>query len=138
MHCDFAFWVGGTRENIDDIPELERLPGAAGIKVFMGSSTGYLLVEDDAGARRDPRPRRAAAPPSIPRTSRMLRERKDLRVPGDPRSHPVWRDRGGAELHPTVSSTSPRRAARASMCCTSRPPRRWRSWRSTRTWRASR
>ncbi|MBN9024705.1 MAG: amidohydrolase family protein, partial [Rhizobiales bacterium] len=32
MHCDFAFWVGGTRENVDDIPELERLPGGAGIK----------------------------------------------------------------------------------------------------------
>src|SRR4051812_22149785 len=52
MHCDHAFWVGGTVENVDDIPELERLPGAAGIKVFMGSSTGDLLVADDAGVRR--------------------------------------------------------------------------------------
>ena len=49
MHCDFAFWVGGTHENAKDIPELERLPGSAGIKVFMGSSTGSLLVEDDRG-----------------------------------------------------------------------------------------
>jgi len=32
MHCDFAFYVGGTRENVKDIPELERLPAAAGIK----------------------------------------------------------------------------------------------------------
>ena len=32
-----------------NIAELERLPGAAGIKVFMGSSTGSLLVADDAG-----------------------------------------------------------------------------------------
>ena len=37
MHCDFAFWVGGTHENAADVAELERLPGAAGIKVFMGS-----------------------------------------------------------------------------------------------------
>src|SRR6202023_2883068 len=44
MHCDFAFWVGGTHDNARDIPELERLPGAAGIKVFMGSSSGSLLV----------------------------------------------------------------------------------------------
>src|ERR687889_553618 len=51
MHCDFAFWVGGTHENVNDLPELERLPGAAGIKVFMGSSTGSLLVEDDEGLR---------------------------------------------------------------------------------------
>src|SRR6478735_1808019 len=49
MHCDFAFWVGGTHENASHVPELERLPGAAGIKVFVGSSTGSLLVEDDAG-----------------------------------------------------------------------------------------
>src|SRR5881394_1363544 len=33
MFCDFAFYVGGTRENIADIPELERLEGSAGIKV---------------------------------------------------------------------------------------------------------
>ncbi len=91
MHCDFAFWVGGTHENADIIPELERLPGAAGIKVFMGSSTGDLLVEDDVGLRAIlSRTRRRAAfhAEDEPR----LRERMGLRVPGDPASHPVWRD----------------------------------------------
>src|ERR1700720_3914983 len=44
MHCDFAFYVGGTRDNTRDLPELERLPGCAGVKVFVGSSTGSLLV----------------------------------------------------------------------------------------------
>src|SRR5262249_45015855 len=39
MHCDFAFFMGGTRENTKDLAELERLPGCAGVKVFMGSST---------------------------------------------------------------------------------------------------
>jgi dihydroorotase len=90
MHCDFAFWVGGTHENIADIPELERLPGAAGIKVFMGSSTGSLLVEDDEGVARILRQtRRRAAFHS--EDEAMLRERKSLRVEGDPGSHPVWR-----------------------------------------------
>src|SRR5262249_44357138 len=51
MHCDFAFFVGGTRANTKELPDLERLPGCAGVKVFMGSSTGSLLVEDDAGVR---------------------------------------------------------------------------------------
>src|SRR4051812_14716701 len=51
MHCDFAFFVGGTRENTAELPELERLPGCAGVKVFIGSSTGALLVEDDEGLR---------------------------------------------------------------------------------------
>ena len=33
MYCDFAFYVGGTRENVADIPRLERLEASAGIKV---------------------------------------------------------------------------------------------------------
>src|SRR5690348_6765426 len=32
MHCDFAFYVGATRENTRDLVELERLPGACGVK----------------------------------------------------------------------------------------------------------
>jgi dihydroorotase len=91
MHCDFAFWVGGTHDNARDIPELERLPGAAGIKVFMGSSTGSLLVADDAGvASILSQTRRRAAFHS--EDEFRLEERKDLRVANDPSSHPVWRD----------------------------------------------
>ncbi|WP_264047320.1 dihydroorotase [Methylobacterium flocculans] len=90
MHCDFAFWVGGTHENAALVPELERLPGAAGIKVFVGSSTGSLLVEDDAGVTEIlKRTRRRAA--FHAEDEPMLRARKDLRVAGDPSSHPVWR-----------------------------------------------
>jgi dihydroorotase len=91
MHCDFAFWVGGTRENAKDVGELERLPGAAGIKVFMGSSTGDLLVEDDEGVASILRnTRRRAAFHS--EDEFRLRERLGERVEGDPSSHPVWRD----------------------------------------------
>jgi dihydroorotase len=91
MYCDFAFYVGGTRENIDDIPDLEQLEGSAGIKVFMGASTGNLLVEDEASLDR-----------IIARISRRaafhaedearLKERMHLRKPGDASSHPIWRD----------------------------------------------
>src|SRR5690349_399636 len=49
MHCDHAFYVGGTHENAKHLGELERLPGCCGVKVFMGASTGTLLVQDDAG-----------------------------------------------------------------------------------------
>ena len=91
MHCDFAFWVGGTRENAKDVGELERLPGAAGIKVFMGSSTGNLLVEDDEGVASILRnTRRRAAFHS--EDEFRLRERLGERIDGDPSSHPVWRD----------------------------------------------
>ena len=99
MHCDFAFWVGGTRENAAHVAELERLPGAAGIKVFMGSSTGSLLVADDAGVASILRnTRRRAAFHS--EDEFRLEERKPLRVPADPSSHPIWRD-AEAALHCT-------------------------------------
>ncbi|TIM49788.1 MAG: dihydroorotase, partial [Mesorhizobium sp.] len=91
MHCDFAFWVGGTRENAEDAGDLERLPGAAGIKVFMGSSTGDLLVEDDEGvASILKNTRRRAAFHS--EDEFRLRERLGERIDGDPSSHPMWRD----------------------------------------------
>ena len=74
-----------------DLAELERLPGACGVKVFMGSSTGSLLVEDDEGVRNILKViRRRAAFHS--EDEYRLRERMHLRVEGDPRSHPVWRD----------------------------------------------
>lgn len=91
MHCDFAFYVGATRENTRDLGELERLPGAAGVKVFMGASTGSLLIEDDEGVRAVLKAinRRAAFHSE---DEYRLRERMNLRVENDPRSHPVWRD----------------------------------------------
>ena len=91
MHCDFAFWVGGTHGNAAHVAELERLPGAAGIKVFMGSSTGSLLVADDEGvAAILANVRRRAAFHS--EDEFRLEGRKPLRVAGDASSHHVWRD----------------------------------------------
>src|SRR5271165_2437135 len=91
MHCDFAFWVGGAHDNVGSLAELERLPGGAGIKVFMGSSTGKLLVADDAGVLAILKAiRRRAAFHS--EDEARLNERKPLRVANDPSSHPVWRD----------------------------------------------
>src|SRR5262249_358341 len=50
--CDHAFFVGAAAENLDTLGHLERLPGCAGVKIFMGSSTGTLLVADDDSLRR--------------------------------------------------------------------------------------
>ncbi|MDP3401624.1 MAG: amidohydrolase family protein, partial [Brevundimonas sp.] len=51
MWTDHAFYIGGTHENAAYLDELERLPGCCGVKVFMGASTGTLLVADDDGVR---------------------------------------------------------------------------------------
>jgi dihydroorotase len=97
MLCDFAFFVGGTRENIDHIPELERLEGSAGIKVFMGSSTGNLLV-DDANSLDKIIAKLSRRASFHAEDEDRLKARMNLRVPGDPSSHPVWRDEEAALL----------------------------------------
>ena len=91
MACDFAFWVGGTADTIADIPDLEQLPGTAGIKVFAGSSTGDLLVEDEAAlaAILSLASRRVAFHSE---SEARLRQRKSMQQQGNPASHSVWRD----------------------------------------------
>lgn len=91
MYSDFAFFVGATRDNVDELGELELLPGAAGVKVFAGSSTGDLLVDDEETlARILASIRRRAAFHS--EDEARLKERMPLQVEGDPSSHSVWRD----------------------------------------------
>jgi dihydroorotase len=91
MHCDFAFFVGATHDNVGELAELERLPGAAGVKAFLGSSTGDLLIDDEATLAR--------ILASISRRASFhaedearLRERVPLQRAGDPSSHHHWRD----------------------------------------------
>jgi dihydroorotase len=97
MYCDFAFYMGGTRENAHLLGEFEKLPGCAGIKVFMGSSTGELLVEDDEGVASilANTCRRAAFHSE---DEYRLRQREGEQVAGDPSSHPVWRDAEAARI----------------------------------------
>ena len=100
MFCDFAFYVGGTRENIADIPMLERQEGSAGIKVFMGSSTGNLLVDDESSLDKIVAALRRRAAFHAEDEAR-LKSRLGERVPGSPASHPVWRDVEAAMLATT-------------------------------------
>jgi dihydroorotase len=91
MWTDHAFYVGGTHENADHLAELERLPGCCGVKVFMGASTGTLLVADDDGVRKVlSTVRRRATFHS--EDEYRLAERRPLARPGDWTSHTDVRD----------------------------------------------
>jgi dihydroorotase len=97
MWCDHAFYVGATADNAEKLGELEREPGCAGVKIFMGASTGNLLVAGDSDLRRvlaSGRRRVAVHAEDEPRMNDRLGER----VAGDPSSHPVWRDDESAIL----------------------------------------
>jgi dihydroorotase len=91
-HCDVGLYVGATKDNADELGALETLPGICAIKVFAGSSTGTLLVEDDASIERVMRSgRRRIAFHS--EDEYRLQARRSLFKSGDPyASHALWRD----------------------------------------------
>jgi dihydroorotase len=92
MWCEHAFYVGATPDNLAELPALERLPGACGVKLFMGSSTGSLLVEEP-GAIAEVLKNGSRRVAVHAEDEARLRERKHLAdTAADPRSHPEWRD----------------------------------------------
>lgn len=91
MWTDHAFYVGGTHENADYLGELERLPGCCGVKVFMGASTGDLLIADDEGVRKVLSNVRRRATFHSEDEYRLV-ERRGLARTGDWTSHPEVRD----------------------------------------------
>ena len=91
MWTDHAFYVGGTHENADYLGELERLPGCCGVKVFMGASTGDLLIADDEGVRKVLSNVRRRATFHSEDEYRLV-ERRGLPRTGDWTSHPEVRD----------------------------------------------
>ena len=97
MWCDHAFYVGATADNAEHLGEIERNPGCAGVKIFMGASTGNLLVAGDSDLRRVLASGRRRVAVHAEDEARM-NERLGERVEGDPSSHPVWRDDESALL----------------------------------------
>ncbi|HUO98707.1 MAG TPA: dihydroorotase [Rhizomicrobium sp.] len=91
MHCDHAFYVGATPANVGALAALERLPGVCGVKAFLGSSTGTLLLdhEDAILAALKGGTRRMAVHSE---DEARLRERKGFAIRGDVRTHSAWRD----------------------------------------------
>ena len=95
---DHAFFLGASRDNVEHLAEWERMPGCAGVKIFMGSSTGDLLVDDDASLRRVLQAGRRRVAVHCEDEAR-LKERRHLVEGGAPVVlHPEWRDAETARL----------------------------------------
>ena len=90
--CDYAFFMGGNSENAHELSRLEKLPGCAGVKIFMGSSTGTLLAKDDDVIA-------AVLANGVRRVSvhaedeDRLISRQNIAIEAEsPAAHPDWRD----------------------------------------------
>ncbi len=90
--CDMGLYVGATRANTGALAGLELEPGVCGIKVFAGSSTGDLMIEDDAGLEAVMRSGRRRVSYHSEDEYR-LQARKGMFKQGDPYArHAEWRD----------------------------------------------
>ena len=90
--CDMGLYVGAALSNIEALAGLELLDGICGVKVFAGSSTGDLLVADDASLEAVMRSGRRRISYHSEDEDR-LQERKPMFHTGQPyANHAVWRD----------------------------------------------
>jgi len=97
MHCDHAFYVGATPANIGALGELEKMPGVCGIKAFLGSSTGTLLLNKEADILAALKAGKRRVAVHSEDENRMI-ARKPFAERGKPQTHPVWRDAESARM----------------------------------------
>jgi len=93
---DHAFFVGATHGNVAELATLEALPGCSGVKLFMGSSTGNLLVPDDDGVLAVLRSGRRRMAVHAEDETRLVERKKIAIEGGKPQFHPAWRDEATA------------------------------------------
>jgi len=91
MFCNYAFYFGATPQNIEDLKKLNNLEGCCGVKLFVGSSTGNLLVKDEKDIEKI-----ISSSSKIvsihSEDEEILNLRKKFIKKGDVSSHPLWRN----------------------------------------------
>jgi dihydroorotase len=89
---DYSFFIGATPENIKELKELELHPNCCAIKIFMGSSTGSLLIEEEENLRKILINGKRRVALHAEDEARLKSRRHLVEGKNDPRLHPVWRD----------------------------------------------
>ncbi len=89
---NYSFFVGATPENIPQLSELENQPGCCGIKIFMGSSTGTLLVAEEESLRQILQSGKRRVAVHAEDEMRLIERKKLFTDQSDVRLHPQWRD----------------------------------------------
>jgi len=94
----YGFFVGASTDNVNSLAEYEKLPGVPGIKIFMGSSTGPLLVGEDDELRSVLRSGRKRCPIHAEDEARNRQRKALLSEAPNAREHPFLRDAESARL----------------------------------------
>jgi len=96
--ANVGFFVGASPENVSELAQLENLPGSCGVKMFMGSSTGTLLVKDDETVINVLRNGKRRVAVHAEDEDRLVERKALLHSPANVREHPYWRDAEAAHL----------------------------------------
>ena len=91
MFCNYAFYFGAEKDNVAEIKKVEKEDGCCGIKVFVGVSTGTLLVESYDDIKKIMKSTKKIIS-FHSEDQNELNKRKKFIKQGDPKSHPVWRN----------------------------------------------
>jgi len=90
--CDIGFFFGASPENADQLGDLEQQDGCPGIKIFMGSSTGSLLVDKDADLARVLASGSKRCAVHAEDEQRLIARKHIAEEARDVHAHPQWRD----------------------------------------------
>lgn len=94
--ANFAFFIGGGSDNVEQLAYLEKLPHCSGIKIFLGSSFGTLLVDQDELLEKIMKSGKRRLVIHAEDEAR-LKERKQIAIDaGNANVHHIWRDEESA------------------------------------------
>jgi len=91
MFCNYAFYFGATPDNASELADLKDLEGCCGIKLFVGSSTGNLLVQHEADIEKVFQSSSKVVSVHS-EDEEILNMRKKMIKEGDVLTHPLWRN----------------------------------------------
>ena len=87
--CHYAFFGGASPDNYSSLELLENTAGCIGIKLFMGSSTGSLLVSEDEHIERALSQTKRRVAIHAEDEARLIARKTLAKTVSD---HPIWRD----------------------------------------------
>ncbi len=97
-HCNYAFFIGGSSDNYSQLGQLEIAKHCSGVKVFLGSSFGSLLVDDDTVFKNILKNGKRRVIIHSEDEARMNARKQIAIDAAHPRVHPIWRDEESAMI----------------------------------------
>ncbi len=94
----YGFFFGATPNNASNLDQYESLPGTPGVKIFVGSSTGDLLVDQEDDLRRVLTHGHKRVAVHSEDEARNRERRALISQDPHPREHPFLRDAESARL----------------------------------------